>query len=731
MAKLSVEERFQREMDSLSDLAIAWEPIHRRVKWNVEFLIDGCHYKDDDPNDPEKDSTEIRWVGEEGFHRYRHELGAVTQPGTMSARSLDPDGNQELGDLAVRVLMSDMENPAKEVEDNMDDVVGSASAAMYGVGWLDHLPKQGPWGEIIFSSDDPRNFMCDMSVKSVHDYRCRVVVRKVRMTIGEMKQRMTSGSKGWNAQYADQLVGDNGHTADVLSKMSLAYRTENGPNLVLTSKGSPSEPKDVDRKSADFYFVWRRHSDDEEDITEYEDWAPGDRFMRCTSCGYRTVTQDKFGDMGMKQDLPEELDGACPECTKSQDPNAHGDMIRIDGDEDRLEMLAYPDGYLCILAPSALPGVRDFVFEGKWPWKIRSYPCMFLPRNRHPFKIVGPSISDLTAWNQISTDMLMRLVLERMVQTAPIPLLPADGIEDARGRPFQLTTENGMVAFYSNETGTAPQTEMIGGDPGIPAVWSSIYQGARQSLTGSTGMADVSISDAQSRDIAASSLALQVRQEEIPVAHFKRRYQRQRGLLAGVWWDMLRDTEPGDRLSRIFGDDTGDVVKAMAASDLPNVEFFFDSSPDLLPQDEQAQAASKGLIDVIENKPWAVDFVARTNHFSPTLVRKARQDYAKWKQDQGPQGPQMLPEKAAELITSLAAIVKAGLSVTQQQFDAAMQLAGLPVSQGAPAAATPAAAAGLPTGRGASPNGAGKPEAPSQMVNRFLQSVGPQQTVGR
>jgi hypothetical protein len=126
-----------------------------------------------------------------------------------------------------------------------------------------------------------------------------------------------------------------------------------------------------------------------------------------------------------------------------------------------------------------------------------------------------------------------------------------------------------------------------------------------------------------------------------------------------------------------------------------------------------------------------VDFVARTNHFSPTLVRKARQDYAKWQKSQGPQGPQMLPEKAAELITSLAAIVKAGLSVTQQQFDAAMQLAGLPVSQGAPAAATPAAAAGLPTGRGASPNGAGKPEAPSQMVNRFLQSVGPQQTVGR
>jgi len=304
----------------------------------------------------------------------------------------------------------------------------------------------------------------------------------------------------------------------------------------------------------------------------------------------------------------------------------------VDGMPKVHEMIKYPNGYLCVIAPYALPGVEDFIYEGGWPCKLRSYPAVFLPRFRHPFRVTGPSIADLTAWNTIATDMLMRIVLERMVSVEPAQVLPLDALFDARGNPWETSTERGLGAFYIGSS--IPPTGLISGDPGIPAAWNLVYQAARASLTSAQGIADFSISEGQTRDIPAQSAALQIRQEEIPSADYRRRYEHQRSILIGIYYDYKRAVAPHDALYRVSGEDGDERVAPVSLGDLPNFSFKFSSDPDMQPQDEQQAAATDQLIVAIEQRPWATDLIAQRNKMSPSLVRKAKGDYLRFQQKQ-------------------------------------------------------------------------------------------------
>lgn len=674
MAKPTTEERFRRELKLLATESRAWKRIHERAQFGVEFLIDGRHYSDS--IEASTDSDDIRWVGEEGFNRLRHEIGSVMVPGSLTAKPVDvAGGDMDLQDFAVRLMTGETELPENEEEEAWYDVCECGSAASYGVAWLDYLPEED---QIVLAADDPRNFMCDRRVKGVHSKRCRFVYRKMRLSIGEIKRRMTEGpeSARWNAKLLDKLKADDDAAVGFLETLGTPGGEDTTQWVRLGTRNAGEGESDDDREVTVF-VKWARHSDETEDAGDYTEYEPGKRYLRCTSCAYRTAAQEDLplGEEGLPQELPEEVENGCPECMASPDVTRHGNMVRIDGQDNIAEMLKYPDGYLCIMAPFGLAGVEDFLYEGPWPWKLRSYPCAFLPRFRHPFKIVGPSLADLLAWNQTATDMMMRLVLERMVVTEPAPLMPFDAIFDSQGMPWELSTNRTNGAFYYGQQ--MPASGIVGGDPGIPSAWGSIMSMALKMLTGSQGMADFGMSEGQSRDIPAQSVALQVRQEEIPVADYRRRYQRERGKLTGVRYDMMRAVYSPERLYAIAGRDEADQVQQLPITDLPNYSFRYDSAPTMEPADEVTAKATELLIVTIEQRPWAVDLVASQNKIAPALVRKAKNDFATWQQQQ----------------------------VAQQQ-----------------AAAQAAAVGGMP----AKAQGPPAPEQPSAMVDSLLQSMSPQ-----
>lgn len=667
MPKLSPEDQYQRDLRAIFTLERHWAPIHDAVTKRVEFLLDGKHYEDDDSDSYTLSSRSVRWVGQETFHVFRHEIGVVSHPGQRIARPVDDDGDPELAEVASSLVESVTEDPAKEFEDTMEDVIGSASAASYGVAWLDHLPDEGPWGEIVVTCDDPRNFMCDPRVRSIHDPRCKRIVRIVRMTLGEAKRRAEAG--GWDKEAVANLRPDSGRDIPSLYA-NLVQRDAPLAHLGTTSEPS-KEFSDEDEFTA--YYLWERKSSATRTEKQFTEYADGQRYMRCHTCGYRSATQDELKKADkIAGELPDMLEGGCPECmdAQEQDPTlmlqpGHGDLMRVDGEELRNELLAYPEGRLVILAPYS--GLRIPLYDDAWPWKLRSFPAMFLSRFRHPFKMFGPSLSDLNWWNQIATDMLMRLSIERLLNTSPVWVSPLDGLEDANGNRFEFSDENGWNAYYTGDS--LPAITQVGGDPGIPAAWSQAYTFARNALTSHTGIADFSMEPGQSRDIAASSVSQQIQQEEVPQAHFRRRYQRQRGLFEGVLYDLIRATYPAERVLRLRGKDGQDYLRAMAASDLPNYDFRFDSSPDLKPQNDMERAATEMLIATLEQRPWAVDLVAQANHFSPGIVRKAKEAFQKFQQEQM---AQMQQQQAAAMGGGAGPAPAPGPDVPQQESPSSM-----------------------------------------------------------
>lgn len=643
-APLTETEQYNKDIASIFALERHWRPIHDACTKRVEFLLDGKHYEDDDADEYEMSSRTVRWVGQETKHVYRHVKGVVAKPASRMARPVDSDGpdaeeNAALAEVATSFLEAELDNPAKEFEDTMEDVVGSAAAAGYGVAWLDYLPGEGPWGELIATCDDPRNFMCDPRVRSIHDPRCRRVVRIVRMTLGEARERARTG--GWNADVVEQLKPDPGR--DIQSLATNSSRSDGLIHLGRSDSGS-SEYSDDDEFTC--YYLWERKSKKTRTQRDFKEYADGERYLRCHTCAYRSASEADLRKADkLVGELPDMLEGGCPECMAraeqqpggmAMQPRGYGDLHRVDGEELRQELLAYPEGRLVILAPYS--GVRENLFDGPWPWKLRSYPAMFLPYSRHPFKITGSCITDDNWWNQTATDMLMRLVLERLLNTAPVWVSPLDGLEDARGNRFEFSDDNGWNAYY--EGTQFPRIELIGGDPGIPASWSPAYQYARQGLTSHTGVADFSLSEGQSRDIPASSVSQQIQQEEVPQADFRRRYLRQRSLFESVYYDFQRATYPPERVMRLRGSDGQYYMRQMAASDMPNFDFWLDDNPEMKPQDQREAAATQLIIQAIQTTPWAVDLLAHANHFSPSIVRKAKQDFARWQSEQQQQAAQ-------------------------------------------------------------------------------------------
>jgi FtsZ-interacting cell division protein ZipA len=133
-------------------------------------------------------------------------------------------------------------------------------------------------------------------------------------------------------------------------------------------------------------------------------------------------------------------------------------------------------------------------------------------------------------------------------------------------------------------------------------------------------------------------------------------------LLIGVYYDMMRAVFPAERLARLLGEDGVEAVRALAASDLPNFDFHFDTTPDFAPQDAERAKSLEQLLQTIEARPWAVDITAEVNKFSPSIVRKARGQFQQFQTQQA--------EAAAQ--AAAQAPVKSGPEQNKQQTPSQM-----------------------------------------------------------
>lgn len=583
-----------------------WQPRHQAMTKRVEFLLDGKHYEDDS-DELSKSSEDIRWVGQETFHVHRHEVGLVTAtPTDINARPIDSESSDEdfLAEKVVSILESEHDDPAKGWEDFYDDIVSCASAGGIGVGTLDVVDDERDRPTVLPRFVDPRNYMRDPTVKNVHSPRCRWVLIRDSITKDEALER------GFKPSVVKDVKADGGFspgTFDLSAKETFA--------VARIGQGSNPEEEWTNDDEFTVYYLWERKPKDRKTRTKdsgaYVEFAPEDRYMAC-ACGWKSDTQ------GMDQQYPEA--GMCPEC--------EGETSRIDGEAETETVVAYPNGKLTVFAPYA--GVKKPLYEGDWPVPCRSYPIFELVRNRHPFKPFGASVADLNWWNQTYTDMMMRLIGERAIQSAPFWVAPVDGLVDAVGNPWRFTTDNGWAMFY--EGPSMPQVQLTEG-VGIPAAFSQAYQQARSALVSHTGIADMGMEPGQSRNIPASSVAMQVQQQEIPQAHYLRRFQREKSRFLGIFWDYLRAVDKEERPVRMRVAQQ-DVVRTMRPADFPNFEFYLTAAPDVTEKDKaRAQWFQELLALAMQYPPEIMELYAQVNRVPPSLVRKLNEALNQAKQN--------------------------------------------------------------------------------------------------
>lgn len=598
----------QRVRNTVTRFQRFWDPIHERAREYAAFVIDGQHYLDDDDDtNSTRDSRMIRWIGPESFHVYRHELGSTTsQPIDISARPLDEDGDPDLAELAVALLDFEVDDPTKEFHEVVEDAVGAAIVCGYGAARIEYDPDEGAWGELMLTEVAPDSLMWTPGVKSVHSRKCREVIERIRISRADA-MRMPK----WDRKVIAALPAASSRE----ERSSQGKVTSSSARL---GQGSNVDTTTTDDDVLELYMVWERRPPDTKKRPRrgtYSVLPEADRYMGCPHCGWKSPTQ---GDAGME--FPESHD-SCFKC-------GVGPVHRIDAEEVVDEIRAYPDGRLTIVS---LEGSGDeAVYEGAWPFRCRSYPYFHLQRYRHPLKTVGPSIASQHWWNQLALDLHYRIALERELTSQPYWMLPSDGLNDAFGERFEMSEENGQHMFYDGEA--PPSVQLIEGT-GIPNNWSVLQSAMSAGLVSHNGIADVGIGPTQSRDIAARSLELQVQQQEIPIAHFQRRYQRELGRLFSCYFDAIRETYPDARVLRLKGKDGADAVRKLRAADLPNFDFVVSAAPDFTGLDEKRAKGFEMLRQIAIETPQFLDVAAKVHKVPPSLVREMREAIKREQED--------------------------------------------------------------------------------------------------
>lgn len=648
MAKKTREERWKEDLELVVEAEKYWGPKHNAMDARIRFLLDGEHYEDSRTGidgELEKSKDAARWVGQEAFDVWRHELSTLAEAEPVCyARPLDEGGNEALGEIAVATVNAHIEDPMTQFADVVDDVVASASAC--GVGWArlcDWDPSSGPYGELTDESGDPRMFMWDPKAKSPHEKRCSWIAWRGRMTVRDAMTR-----KGWEMRVVKKLHGDDGFTNKFAKEIETSEKWQRNGPVANQSLRDGQDVKYDDEFT--YYVIWRRMPGNRKKPLGHVVLEPENRYLVCEACQWRSPTQGEMQGDGSGPDeemgetspddeaseaveLPEMAVGPCPQC-------GNQGLKRIDAEAMERSVRGYPAFNVSIIAPYS--GPRELIFDDEPEIAFRTFPILFLSRYRHPTLPYGASVASLNAENQLCVDLIMDIAVERLMDSAPIWSIPDDGYTDVYRDRFEFTNENGRVMLRDPSSTTANGVELLEGT-GIPAAWSSVYQFAMNAMTAKTGMTDFGIGTANSRDIPASSVSQQIQQQELPLAHYQKRRNRALAIGYGIIYDAERETDTEGKLRRLRGPSGQDFVAAYKASDLPNFDFYLDDEPKLDALDEAKQKGFMLLMQVVKTDPWALDLFAEFNHVPPSTVMRVKRALAMQQQQMMAQPGAMPP----------------------------------------------------------------------------------------
>lgn len=599
----------------------------------LEKFLAGERYEiDNGPQNRDRRLTQIR--GMETTDTIRHIVGEMTAKArSVEARGVDQDTDQDQAEIEAALVEQELANPWKGYNARRYEALMSAREKRLGVVWMDWDPECGPYGEILYSFQDPRRIMWDPAFDPHHPL-CPLLFRSRRIDVELARKtykapwlqpdRESFDKNGKVRPGVPLLRGMNGEYTTALD-----YQDDN--NVTLWEFWYKNDKTTYKRDKAG---------------SEVPFDSPDMNYMACTSgCGYRSPNQGEVADMAEAQapqadpfqeqlvsaylandgELPEEMPG-CPKCAAE---GMDGTLERVEATGQSEEVLAYSRGKrLLIMAPCS-PGPDDKpLYDGKWPVPtVRSFPAFFCYAYVKPGEPVGPCDVDLMWDQQIACDNLRTIMLQRVFEHRNYWIMPKNGITDFRGFRFEHREDQYNVMFRDSSLQYDTRVEQIDGT-GVDPNAINVFNVMQASLTQYRGVADFGFTPENTKDIAASTVAQLTQQGNIPTADAKRRMNEEESKFYGCVSDYIHATYTPDRIARLNIDGV-DIAARMWGQDLYNYDFVVEETPDFTGLEKARSEAWQALMQTYQqavtlglDPSMMIEIYAQVNNLPKSIVRK-------------------------------------------------------------------------------------------------------------
>lgn len=589
-----------------------------------ENFLEGDRYElDNGSEERDRRLTQIR--GQEIQDTVRDFAAEATaKPRSVEARPIDTDTDADIAEVEVALVDQELKNPWKGFETRYYECVLDSRERRMGILWADWEPELGAYGEITYRTIDPRRSLWSAGYDPHHPM-CDVFLEQRRCPVKWVHENYPN-TKDWL-------------TADHASLDTSGRRMQEHVPIIRGADGHTMLPVgNPDDDSVELWFCWYKN----EGATKYRATGkdlllkPEQRYMACENgCGYRSDTQGQLqqqtgseGTPKLVGDLPQQADG-CPQCAEQGIP---GTLTRIDTRAEKEAVLAYSRGKrLTIIAPFCAAPDDAPIYDGKWPIpSCRSFPALFLWAYLSPRKPMGKSDVTLMWDQQVASDNLATIALQRVFEHRNYWVLPAAGINDFNGQRFNFRDDQRNVMYRDATKGEfGPLDVEVKNGSGLDdAGWNLAWSAVQEKLTRYRGVTDFGITPDNSRNIPVGTVQALEKQGKIPVEEYNRRKNQELSKFYGVLSDMIHATYTPQRLTRLNIDGI-DLVVNMWGQDMPNFDFVIEETPDFTGLDKARAEAFTQLLGVIPQAAQLglppdrlMELFAEMNNLPRSVVRK-------------------------------------------------------------------------------------------------------------
>jgi len=564
-----------------------WIPFWDAMSREDAFLA-GDRYEDDHGAE-QRDRRLSQIRGQEIQDTVRHVVAAtMLAQRSMLARAIDQDTDEDQAEIEVELVQNEMSNPWKDFEGCLYEAVQSAREMRLGVVWMDWESNLGPFGEILYRSIDPRRIMWDQGFRDPHHPMCRRLLERRRVPVDWVYKNFP-GTESWIKPDKDRVdprerkrdeiplvrLGDN-HTLEPMRAVN-----DNRVELwLLWDKDDPT----VDKREA------------EADLELAED----ERYMVCTNCKkYRSLMQGELQEQGkIEGGLPRMIEDSCPVCSALGES---GTLKRIDTRANEEHIKSYYGGRRFTIFSPFNKGPDDgVVWDGDWPVpSARSFPGLFIQSYVKPGKTIGPSDVQLMWDQQLASDNLRTMALQRTYENRVYWEIPAVGFNDYMGRRHVMRDDQLNMIFRDMSKANFGGEIRIHAAPSFDAAgWSVAFNATQAALLQYRPKVDFGLTPESTKDIPVGTVEALERQGSVPIADFNKRLGQAISKFAGVLSDYVHATYTPQRISRLNMEGV-EIAARMWGRDLPNYDFVIEINPPFSGLDKARAGAFDAMFEQV------------------------------------------------------------------------------------------------------------------------------------